>query len=88
MKRTISVLLAVLMIAALLPFGAAAAGEKLIAVTFDDGPSQYTGQLLDGLAARGRPDFFRVGLHRADRRFFAGDKNFVVFFAHDHRAQF
>ncbi|MBR1817067.1 MAG: polysaccharide deacetylase family protein [Lachnospiraceae bacterium] len=30
-----------------------AAGEKLIAITFDDGPSAYTGQLLDGLSARG-----------------------------------
>ena len=49
MKRTLALLMAVLMIAALLPLSAAAAnGEKLIAITYDDGPSQYTAQLLDG----------------------------------------
>ena len=52
-SRILALLLAFVMVTALLPFGASAAGEKLIALTFDDGPSQYTSQLLDGLAARG-----------------------------------
>ncbi len=61
-KRILALLLTVLMVTALLPFGASAAGEKLIAVTFDDGPSQYTSQLLDGLAARGaKATFFMLG---------------------------
>ena len=61
-KRILALLLTVLMVTALLPFGASAAGEKLIALTFDDGPSQYTSQLLDGLAARGaRVTFFMLG---------------------------
>ncbi len=63
MKRTLALLMAVLMIAALLPLSAAAAnGEKLIAITYDDGPSQYTAQLLDGLKARSaKATFFIVG---------------------------
>ena len=63
MKRTLTLLLAVLMIVSLLPLGAAAYnGEKLIALTYDDGPSQYTSQLLDGLKARGvHVTFFIVG---------------------------
>ena len=63
MKKTVSLLLAVLMVAMLLPFGAMAAnGEKLIAITYDDGPSAYTAQLLDGLKARGaKATFFIVG---------------------------
>lgn len=32
---------------------AEAAGKKLIAFTFDDGPGPYTERLLDGLKARG-----------------------------------
>ena len=63
MKRIISVLLVVMLLAMLLPFGALAAnGEKLIAITYDDGPSQYTAELLDGLKARGaKATFFMVG---------------------------
>ena len=62
--RALALLLAVLMLTALLPFGAFADGEKLIAVTFDDGPSQYTSQLLDGLAARGaKVTFFMQGVN-------------------------
>ena len=56
-KRILAMLLAVVMVTALLPFGASAEGKKLIALTFDDGPSQYTESLLDGLkepGARGR----------------------------------
>ena len=63
MKRTLALLMAVLMLTALLPLSAAAAnGEKLIAITYDDGPSQYTAELLDGLKARGaKATFFVVG---------------------------
>ena len=63
-KRILALLLTVLMVTALLPFGASASGEKLIAVTFDDGPSQYTSTLLDGLAARGvKVTFFMQGVN-------------------------
>lgn len=44
--------------------GAAAAGAKLIAFTFDDGPSAYTSQLLDGLEERGAAaTFFMNGVN-------------------------
>ena len=37
-------------------------GTKLIALTFDDGPSQYTAQVLDTLKAEGIPaTFFMIG---------------------------
>ncbi len=37
-------------------------GVKAVAITFDDGPSRYTSELLDGLRARGvRATFFLVG---------------------------
>jgi len=37
-------------------------GTKLIALTFDDGPSQYTAQVLDTLKAEGVPaTFFMIG---------------------------
>lgn len=39
-----------------------AAGKKLVALTFDDGPGPYTNRLLDGLAARGvQATFFTLG---------------------------
>ncbi len=39
-----------------------AAQDKLVAITFDDGPSQYTGRLLDALKDRGaKATFFVVG---------------------------
>ena len=49
--------------AAILTSAAAANGsERLVALTFDDGPSQYTSTLLDGLAARGvKVTFFMQG---------------------------
>ncbi len=65
-RRSLAFFLAVLLLCALLPAtGAKAAnGEKLIAFTFDDGPSQYTTQLLDGLAARGaKVTFFMQGVN-------------------------
>ena len=41
---------------------AAPAQKKLIAITFDDGPSSVTGRLLDGLKARGaKATFFMLG---------------------------
>lgn len=64
-KRIVTLLLALVLIATLLPAGALAAnGDKLIAFTFDDGPSQYTATLLDGLAARGaKVTFFVQGIN-------------------------
>lgn len=71
MKRWIAMLLLLSCLLTLLPSAmitASAAtterskGGKLIALTFDDGPSQYTKALLDGLAARGaKATFFIVG---------------------------
>lgn len=65
MKRIAAFLLALVLVATLLPAGAQAAnGDKLIALTFDDGPSQYTPSLLDGLAARGaHVSFFVQGIN-------------------------
>ena len=57
-----------LLCAALLPFAprAQAAGEKLIAFTFDDGPSTHTPDLLDGLEKRGAvATFFMTGANGA-----------------------
>ncbi len=64
MKRFLSVTLALLLVCTLIPFqGRAAQGDKLAAITFDDGPSgTYTPQLLDGLKARGaKATFFVLG---------------------------
>ena len=53
-KRLISWLLVLILCVSLLPGTVLAAGEKkLIAFTFDDGPSAHTSTLLDGLKARG-----------------------------------
>lgn len=59
-----AVLLAVLLLVGIMPPNAQAAGStKLIALTFDDGPSAAnTGRLLDGLKARGaHVSFFMTG---------------------------
>ena len=68
MKKTI--LSIMLSLALILPFigglsvPANAAGNKLIAITFDDGPGNYTSSLLDGLASRGVPaTFFMCGVN-------------------------
>lgn len=64
LKRTISLLLAVCMLIALFPTAVKAdTGDKLIALTFDDGPhNKYTKQLLDGLKERGvNVTFFILG---------------------------
>jgi peptidoglycan/xylan/chitin deacetylase (PgdA/CDA1 family) len=47
--------------------GSAGSGSKKIALTFDDGPSGYTGQVLDILDRRGaKATFFIVGHNAAD----------------------
>lgn len=67
MKRTISLLLALALVLTLVPWlpiqARASTGGKLIALTFDDGPSsKYTEQLLDGLKERGvSVTFFMLG---------------------------
>ena len=64
MKRILSFVLVVMLVFTLLPVTAqAAAGDKLVALTFDDGPHKvYTKQLLDGLKERGvRVTFFMLG---------------------------
>lgn len=63
MKRMISILLILGCLLTLLPVTASASkGGKLIALTFDDGPSYYTRRLLDGLAERGvKVTFFMQG---------------------------
>ena len=67
MKRIVSLVLAFVLVMTLLPVlprrAQAATGGKLIAITFDDGPSsKYTKELLDGLKERGVPaTFFMLG---------------------------
>lgn len=64
MKRCISFILAFVMILAMLPMGVSAAqGDKLIALTFDDGPHKtHTVTLLDGLSERNaKATFFTLG---------------------------
>lgn len=62
MKRCLSVLLSALLLLSLWIVPAQAAGGKLIAITYDDGPGRYTDQLLDGLKARGaKATFFVLG---------------------------
>lgn len=64
MKRIITALLALVTVfsVSLQPPARAASDSKLIALTFDDGPGQYTNTLLDALAQRNaRATFFMVG---------------------------
>ncbi len=69
MKRRLQALeLTMALLYSVIPTGAAAAtgntGAKLIAFTFDDGPSRYTSQLLDGLKERGGvATFFMTGVN-------------------------
>ena len=62
-RKLAAAFLAVLMLVGALPVSASADGDKLIALTFDDGPSSSnTTRLLDGLKARGAHcTFFLVG---------------------------
>lgn len=63
-KRMLCLLLALVLVAGLIPVRAqAATGGKLIALTFDDGPNAtLTPRLLDGLKSRGvKVTFFTLG---------------------------
>ena len=71
MKRILALLLAIVLAASLVPIRAQAkTGGKLVALTFDDGPSsKYTKQLLDGLKERGVPvTFFMLGQNAKSNR--------------------
>lgn len=62
MKRVISIIICAVLMVISVPYANAAATPKLVAITFDDGPSVYTEGLLDGLAQRGaKATFFIVG---------------------------
>ncbi len=69
MKRLLTLALALLVTLGLaVPAAPAAqaAGNKLVAITYDDGPGAYTAQLLDGLKERGvKATFFTVGTNVA-----------------------
>ncbi len=61
-KRLMTGVLALVMLVSLFPISASAKSAKLIALTFDDGPSYYTERLLDGLKERGvHVSFFMTG---------------------------
>ena len=74
MKRILSLLLALALVLTMLPVVTprveAKTGGKLVALTFDDGPSsKYTNQLLDGLKERGVPvTFFILGENAVSNR--------------------
>jgi len=60
--RTISFLLALLLVFSLVSTVSAESGSKLVALTFDDGPGPYTERLLDGLAEHNaKATFFCLG---------------------------
>ena len=63
MKRILAMMLVIVSLLTLLPATVSATKDgKLIALTFDDGPSYYTEQLLDGLKERGaKATFFILG---------------------------
>lgn len=66
MKRVYALFLISLMVfnvvSVLVPAKVEASGSKLVAFTFDDGPSHHTGRLLDGLKQRGaKATFFMAG---------------------------
>ncbi len=65
MKKITAILLCFILIVSLFSFAVpamAARDTKLVAITFDDGPSKYTDELLDGLKVRGaKATFFMVG---------------------------
>ena len=65
-RNTFRAALALLLILTLcMPAAASGFTEKLIAITFDDGPGAYTAQLLDELAARDVKATFFVSGYRA-----------------------
>ena len=60
-KRICSVFIILVLLFTMIPTAAAAeSGIKLVALTFDDGPCENTGRLLDGLAQRGAQATFFV----------------------------
>ena len=67
LKSMVSIFLAVLLCLALAPMASAASdydrpGQKLLALTFDDGPGPYSDQILDTLAAHNaKATFFMNG---------------------------
>ena len=74
MKRFLSLILAMVLVLTMFPTvtlrAEAKTGGKLVALTFDDGPSsKYTNQLLDGLKERGVPvTFFLLGENAVNNR--------------------
>lgn len=69
-KRFIAIVLAIMTVAAVMPVTAAAAENgnyKMVAITFDDGPSVYTPKLLDALKERGAKATFFVLGNRANK---------------------
>lgn len=67
-KRSMALLLALALVFAMMPMCAAAEqGQKLVAITFDDGPGPYTDGLLDELAQRGVVVTFFMQGHNASR---------------------
>ncbi len=68
MKRIVCFLLCLIILSSIIPVSVVAQTPKLVALTFDDGPSKYTETLVDGLAARGaKATFFIVGNMAASR---------------------
>ena len=69
--RFLTLTLAFILLASVCPAALAVREEnvstKLVALTFDDGPHIYTGELLDGLKARGaKATFFVVGYNASE----------------------
>ena len=65
MKRLIATIINIVLlfsISSMFTYSNAASDTKLLAITFDDGPSQYTEELLNGLKQRkAKATFFMVG---------------------------
>ena len=69
MRKIICMLLALVLVAAMLPVGTKvqAAENKLVAITFDDGPGDYTSDLIDRLNELGaKATFFVLGQNVSD----------------------
>ena len=64
-KRVLALLLTLVLLVGMTPVRAEAAGQKLAAITFDDGPGPYTDNLLDELAKRNVPVTFFMQGYRA-----------------------
>jgi len=64
MKKLLAVLCALTLVIGCAQTNSYAAGKKLVAITFDDGPSKYTMTLLKGLKKRGaKATFFCNGVN-------------------------